>query len=54
VAEPQHRGDEDVEHRVLGVHRVVEEPRLHPEPRVVDQQVHGPVRVGQPGLDRRQ
>ena len=51
VAQPQHGGDQHVEHRLLGVDVVVEEAALEPEPGVVDQQVDRPVAVGEPLLD---
>ena len=54
VGEPQHRGDQYVEHGGLGVGVVVEEALLEPEPRVVDQQLHRTVGIGQPSLDPRQ
>ncbi len=50
VEEPQHRGDQHVQHRGLGVDVVVEEAALEPEARVVDQQLDRPLRVAQPRL----
>ncbi len=52
MAEPQHGGDQDVEHRDLVLDRVVEEPLFQAEPGVVDQQVDRPVGVAQPLLDQ--
>jgi chromosome partitioning protein len=54
VAQPQDRGDEDLQHRGLVVGGVVEEAVLEAEAGVVDQQVDRPVAVGEPGLDRRE
>ena len=54
MGEPHHRGDEHVEHRLLGVDVVVEEAPLEAEPRVVDQQVDRAAAVGQPRLHARE
>ncbi len=54
MAEPHHRGDQHVEHRLLGLDRVVQEPSLEPEPGVVDQQVDRAPAIGDPGLHRGQ
>jgi hypothetical protein len=43
VREPHHGDDQHVEHGLLLLDVVVEEPLLQPEARVVDQQVDGPV-----------
>ena len=51
MAEPHRGGDEHVEHRLLGVDVVDQEPALEAEAGVVDQQVDRPGGVGQPGLD---
>ena len=50
VAESQHGGDQHVEHGLLGLDVVDQEPVLEAEAGVVDQQVDGPGGIGQPGL----
>ena len=54
MAEAHHRSDEDVEHLLLGVEITADEDLVHPEAGVVDEQVDGPRRVGEPRLDRRE
>ena len=54
VGEPQRRGHEHVEMRLLLLHGVLQELPLQPEPGVVDQQVDRMDRVGQPVLDHLQ
>ena len=51
VREPQHRGDEHVEHRLLLLDGVLEEAVLEAEAGVVDQELDGPLAVGEPRLD---
>jgi hypothetical protein len=51
VREAEHGGDQDVEHRGLGVHGVVQEPPLEAEARVVDQEIHRAGGLGEPRLD---
>ncbi len=52
MGQPEHGRDQHVEHRLLGLDLVDQEPLLEPEARVVDQQVDRPVRVGESRLDR--
>lgn len=51
MGEPQHRGDQHLQHRDLVLDRVVEEALLEAEAGVVDQQVDGALPVRHPLLD---
>jgi hypothetical protein len=51
VGEPHHGGHQDVEHRLLLVDVVVEEPALQAEAGVVHQQLHRRLGLAEAGLD---
>ena len=51
MGQAQYGRDQDVEHLLLDLDVVVEEPVLEAEPRVVDQQVDGAVGIGDARLD---